>query len=70
MREKIRQDIEEFLRDNPRNVHTSGKSYDELTSWEKMYAYLAWNGIQGYTDEIIEAVELSFGIALTTRRHL
>ena len=37
----------------------------KMSSWEFLDDWLAWNGIMGYTSDIIEVVGLAFGINLT-----
>lgn len=37
----------------------------KMNSWEFLDDWLAWNGIMGYTSDIIEVVGLAFGINLT-----
>jgi hypothetical protein len=47
------QDIVSFLEDNPREtIHGPN---------ELMEAYLCWNGIIGYTSNIVETVRQAFG---------
>lgn len=36
----------------------------EMTPRQKVNAYLMWNGIQGFTDDILDAVSAAYGIIL------
>jgi hypothetical protein len=46
-------DVLEFMRDNP-NIH--GGDPLKLSAWECISAWLQWNGINQYTDQIISLV--------------
>lgn len=53
---KIEQDIEMFWRENVARFH---ERFDlqKLQPWEWIDYYLKWNGILGYTDDLIELFE-------------
>lgn len=65
MRTKIISDVENFICENQQLPELSKfedgqkvpKEVEDLMPWEKVSAYLQWNGILGYTDELVEVFE-------------
>lgn len=67
-KQSVPEDIMEALRER-RDLDCIDESQDEeilkMDGWDFLNEWLNWQGIIGYTSDIIEVVGLAFGIDLT-----
>lgn len=54
-------DVEDFLAENQGLSKIRGKGPHDLDAWECVSAWLQYNGIQGYTDQIVDLVRRAYG---------
>lgn len=54
-----KKDLKNYLM---RECELSEERVNDMDSYEMINKYLIWNGIIGYTDEIIDVVRAAYGI--------
>ena len=55
-------DIREFLEDNGNRSEWRDRTPESLSPRELLDAWLSWNGIHGYTDQILSVVGKAFNL--------